>query len=276
MFSCRSGLKGFAIIKSPQAKGSRAGRITCAEKPHLGSLVWTILNKKSPYPKPPQKDIFHHGICTPVPLGLYFMGILVISWHPAVHAGWNLGFQCSWRRRKEEEAAFCSSLGPCCTWAWLSLGGRRICPTAHCSRGPGQNKLPSLEHPLSFPLANGLKQPVLAVSESCWVSAPRLLCPGTTHSSTPSRLPGPGFGGRERKSQHLWPPVEMGCVGPLVGRNCWCHESAWGITHPSLPCCSASQTGGGWRQLGKVSQCGSWGCGESSTEDEPTATPSSH
>lgn len=99
MFSCQSGLKGFAIIKFPQAKSSRAGRITCAEKPHLGSLVWTILNKKSPYPKPPQKDIFHHGICTPVPLGLYFMGILVISWHPAVHAGWNLGFQCSWRRK---------------------------------------------------------------------------------------------------------------------------------------------------------------------------------
>lgn len=213
------------------------------------------------------------------------MGIPVISWHPAVpaaRAGWNLGFQCSWQ---EEEAAFCSCLGLCCTWAWLSLGGRRICPTAHCSRGPGQNKLSSLEHLLSFPLANYLEQPVLALSDSCWVSAPGLACPGTTHSSTPSRLPGPGFGGRERKSQHKWPPVEMGCVGPLVGRNCCCHESAClclclGNNSPIPPLLQGQPnwgrletTGGGWRQLGKVSQCGSWGCGESSTEDEPTATP---
>lgn len=165
VFSCQSGLKGFAIIKFPRAKGSRAGRITSAENPTWDLWSGHYFKKKSPYPKHLQKNIFHHGICTPVPLGLYFMGIPVISWHPAVpaaRAGWDLGFQWS---LQEEEAAFCSCLGPCCTWApqaWPSLGGRRICATAPCPRGRGHSKLPSLGHPLSFPLANG---PVLAPSE---------------------------------------------------------------------------------------------------------------
>lgn len=63
---------------------------------------------------------------------------------------------------------------------------------------------------------------------------------------------------------------------PLVGRSCCCHESAWGITHPSLPCSSASQTGGGGNHWGRLGSTGEgvsvWEVGRSTTEDAPAAT----
>lgn len=86
-------------------------------------------------------------------------------------------------------------------------------------------------------------------------------------------------GGRESPSTSgllwrwdVWYPWWGGIAAAM---NLPAFASAWGITHPSLPCCSASQTGGGWRQLGKVSRCGRWGCGESTTEEAPAATSSS-
>lgn len=62
----------------------------------------------------------------------------------------------------------------------------------------------------------------------------------------------------------------MGCVwweGIAAAMNLPAFASPWGITHQSLPCSSASQSRGGWEQLG---ECGSWGW--STTEDAPTAT----
>lgn len=53
-------------------------------------------------------------------------------------------------------SCFFSCLGLWCTWE-----GEGAVPQL---TGPGDN-LPSLEHPLFFPLANSLKQPVLALSD---------------------------------------------------------------------------------------------------------------
>lgn len=74
VFSCQSGLKGFAIIKFPRAKGSRAGRITSAENPTWDLWSGHYFKKKISLSQTSPKEHFPSWDLYTCALGFVFHG----------------------------------------------------------------------------------------------------------------------------------------------------------------------------------------------------------